>query len=57
MALVAYAAENGLVGHQWEARPLGLRGFDAQCRGCQGRKVGVGGLGSTLIEEEGGRMR
>jgi hypothetical protein len=30
MVLAAYvAAEDGLVGHQWEERPLGLRVFDA----------------------------
>jgi hypothetical protein len=28
MALAAYVAEDGLVGHQWEERPLGLRVFD-----------------------------
>ena len=25
----AYVAEDGLVGHQWEERPLGLRVFNA----------------------------
>ena len=29
MALAIYVAENGLVGHQWEERPLGLRMFNA----------------------------
>ena len=29
MALAEYAVEDGLVGHQWEERPLGLRRFDA----------------------------
>ena len=29
MAPAAYVAEDGLVGHQWEEWPLGLRGFDA----------------------------
>jgi hypothetical protein len=29
MALVTYVAEDGLVGHQWEERPSGLRVFDA----------------------------
>jgi hypothetical protein len=29
MALATYVAEDGLVGHQWEEKPLGLRGFDA----------------------------
>jgi hypothetical protein len=28
LALVAYVAVNGLVEHQWEERPLGLRMFD-----------------------------
>jgi hypothetical protein len=29
MALAEYVAEDGLVGHQWEERPLDLRVFDA----------------------------
>jgi hypothetical protein len=29
MVLAAFVAEDGLVGHQWEERPLGLRVFDA----------------------------
>ena len=29
MTLATYVAENGLVGHQREERPLGLRVFDA----------------------------
>ena len=29
MALAASVAEDGLVGHQWEERPLDLRRFDA----------------------------
>jgi hypothetical protein len=29
MAQAAYVAEDGLVGHQWEERQLGLRVFDA----------------------------
>jgi hypothetical protein len=28
MALAAYVAEDGLVGYQWEERPLSLKGFD-----------------------------
>jgi hypothetical protein len=28
VALAAYVAEDGLVGHQWEEWPLGLRGLD-----------------------------
>ena len=37
MALDTYVAEDGLVGHQWEERLLGLMEFDAQCRGMLGR--------------------
>ena len=33
MALAAYVAEDGLVGHQWEGRPLGLRVLDAPVQG------------------------
>ena len=29
MVLVTYVAEDGLVGHQWEERPSGLRVFNA----------------------------
>ena len=29
MVLATYVAEDGLVGHQWEKRLLGLRGFHA----------------------------
>ena len=29
MPLAPFAAEDGLVGHQWEERPLGLRRFHA----------------------------
>jgi hypothetical protein len=36
-------AEGGLVGHQWEERPLGLRVFIPQCRVMPGGKAGVGG--------------
>lgn len=30
MALAAYVTEDGFVGHLWEERFLGLRGFDAK---------------------------
>jgi hypothetical protein len=33
MVLVAYVAEDGLVAHQWEERPLGLRVFNAPVYG------------------------
>ena len=33
MVLVAYVAEDGLVGHQWEERPSDLRVFNAPVEG------------------------
>ena len=33
MALATYVAEESLVGHQWEERPLSLRVFDASVQG------------------------
>jgi hypothetical protein len=46
MSLAAYVAEDGLVGHHWEERPLGLANFICPSTGeCQGQKEGVGGLG------------
>ena len=50
MALAAYVAEDGLVGHQWEERPLVFRRLYAPVQGgeCQGQEVGVGGLGSRM---------
>jgi hypothetical protein len=33
MALAAYIAEDGLVEHQWEERPLVLRRFNAPVQG------------------------
>jgi hypothetical protein len=47
VSLVAYVAEDGLVGHHWEERPLGLANFICPSTGeRQGQEVGVGGLGS-----------
>jgi hypothetical protein len=47
MALAAYVAEDGLVGHQWQERPLVLWKLYAPGIGeCQGQELGVGGLGS-----------
>jgi hypothetical protein len=44
MSLAAYVAEDGLVGLQWEERPLGLANFICPSTGeCQGQEVGVGG--------------
>jgi len=39
----AYVAEDGLVGHQWEEKPLVLPRLDPQCRGISGAGGGCGG--------------
>jgi hypothetical protein len=40
-------AEDGLVSHHWEEKPLGLANFICPNTGeRQGQEVGVGGLGS-----------
>ena len=54
MALVVYVAEDGLVGHQWEERPLACEGSMPQYRGMPEPGMGVGGLGSEG-REVGGR--
>ena len=47
MSLAAYVSEDGLVGHQWKERPIGLANFICLSIGeCQGQKGGVGGQGS-----------
>ena len=44
MSLAAYVAEDGLVGHHWEERTLGIVKFICPGTGeCQGQEVGVGG--------------
>jgi hypothetical protein len=44
MSLVAYVPEDGLVGHHWEERPLGLANFIYLSTGeRQGQEVGVDG--------------
>jgi hypothetical protein len=44
ISLAAYVAEDGLVSHYWEERPLGIANFMCPSTGeCQGREVGVGG--------------
>ena len=51
MSLAAYIAEDDLVGHHWEERPLGLANFICLSTGeCQGQEVGVGekGMGGPL---------
>jgi hypothetical protein len=42
VSLDAYVAEDGLVGHHWEERPLGLANFICPSTGeCQSQEVGV----------------
>jgi hypothetical protein len=49
MSLAAYVAEDGLVGHHWEERPLGLANFTCPSTGeCQGQLVGVNVQGSKV---------
>ena len=47
MSLAAYVAEDGLVGHHWEERPLGLAKIICpSTEECQGKKAGVAELES-----------
>jgi hypothetical protein len=44
MSLAAYVAEDGLVGHHWKVRTLGLANFICLSTGeLHGQEVGVGG--------------
>ena len=44
MFLAAYVSEDGLVGHYWKERPIGLANFICLSTGeGQGQEVGVGG--------------
>jgi hypothetical protein len=44
MSLAAYVSEDGLAGHHWEERPLGIANFTCPSTGeCQGQEMGVGG--------------
>jgi hypothetical protein len=48
VSLVAYVAEDGLVGHHWEERPLGIANFICPNTGeSQGQEVGVGEQGGV----------
>ena len=50
MSLAAHVAEDGLVGHHWEDRPLGLANFICLSTGeRQGPRSGSG-----WVEEQGG---
>ena len=54
MSLAAYVAEDGLVSHHWEERPLGLAKIICPSTGeCQGQEVGVGELGRRAGQGEG----
>ena len=54
VSLAAYVAEDGLIGHHWEQRPLGIANFICLSTGeRQGQEVGVGGQESS----EGGGYR
>ena len=47
MYLAAYVAEDGLVGHYQEEKPLGITNFICPSRGeHQGQELGMGGQGS-----------
>jgi hypothetical protein len=47
VSLAAYVAEDGLVGHHWKERPLGLANFICPNTGeFEGQEAGVGGWGS-----------
>ena len=42
VSLATYVSEEGLVGHHWKERPIGLANFICLSTGeCQGQKVGV----------------
>jgi hypothetical protein len=44
LTLASYVSKDGLVGHQWKERPIGLANFICLSTGeHQGQKVGVGG--------------
>jgi hypothetical protein len=47
VSLAAYVSKDGLVGHHWEERPIGLANFICLSTGeRQGQEVGVGrGMG------------
>jgi hypothetical protein len=47
LTLAAYISEDGLVGHRWKERPIGLADFMCPSTGeHQGQGGGVGGQGS-----------
>jgi hypothetical protein len=47
ISLAVYVAEDGLVSHHWEERPLGIANFIClSTEECQGQEVGVVGRGA-----------
>ena len=55
LSLAAYVSEDGLVGHQWEERPLSYEDSMPQYRGMPGPESGSGWVGEQ--GEEGGYRR
>jgi hypothetical protein len=45
VSLAAYVAEDGLVSHHWEERPLGLTNYMPQYRGTPGPRSWSGWVG------------
>jgi hypothetical protein len=43
VSLAAYVAEDGLVGHYWEERPLGIANFICPSTGAKAKKLELGG--------------
>jgi hypothetical protein len=44
LTLAAYVSKDGLVGHHWKERPIGLAIFICPSTGeCHGQNVGMGG--------------
>jgi hypothetical protein len=50
LTIAAYVTEDGLVGHHWKERPIGLANFICPSTGeCQGQKEWVGrGIGGRV---------
>ena len=50
LTLAAYVSKDGLVGHHWKQRPIGLANSICPTTGeRQGQKVGVAGVGELGI--------
>jgi hypothetical protein len=52
VALAAYVAEDGLVGHQWEEKPLVCESSIPQYRGMSGPRNSSGWVGEQREEGE-----